>query len=230
MTAQTFTWPVRAGAVAYIQLGDLLEMLFHNRASAFVACDFCLSANHKCATRCHVCGSVLPAPDDEDRRETSAPRRSDARSLVNVLLLVLVPTLLLCGGFVAWQLVRSDAWIPAEEPPVPLAFPAETAEASRAVRDANHRSAGIDEALIPSPESAPLAPGDFDGARRPPSASAFAPRADSKSARKAAAAPRHGSRIRLPLATEAMFSHASSASTDDVRSPTSRESGNVVRP
>jgi len=113
MTAQTFTWPVRARTVAYIQLGDLLGMLFHRQASAFAACDFCRSANRQNATRCHVCGSGLPLHDEDDRREITEPQRSAPRSLINVLLLVLLATLLLCTGFAGWQFVRSNAWIPA---------------------------------------------------------------------------------------------------------------------
>jgi len=203
-TAQTFTWPVRARAVAYIQLGDFLEILLHRQASVFAACDFCRSANHKRATRCHVCGSALPIPDDDDRRETFAPRRSDARSLVNVSILVLVPTLLLCAGFAGWQLIRSNAWIPAADPPMRLASPGKTTQLSLLARPAKPPSAGTNvstatevqglglirsEPLLPPSESPRPVQGDVEGARHPRSASA--PKAASKDYRKTVPASRY---------------------------------------
>jgi len=135
-TAQTFTWSVQGRAVAYIQACDLVKMLFHNKASAFAACEFCRTANQKCAARCRICGSVLPERGDEDRKDPVVPSGrdtslvSEARSLAKALLLVLVPALLLFGGLAGWQLLHSNAWIPTTDPAISIAPPANRAVVS----------------------------------------------------------------------------------------------------
>ena len=111
-TPQTFTWPVKTRAVAFIQVGDVVEVFLQNRASAFAACEFCRSANHRFAGRCRICGGALPVLGDEERSERVPPRTwdvaiiSDTRALVNALFLALMLALLLFGGFELWHLLR----------------------------------------------------------------------------------------------------------------------------
>ncbi|MDM0020716.1 hypothetical protein [Variovorax saccharolyticus] len=116
---ESFTWPPRPRAIAFVQVGDLVEMLLHSKKAQFATCEFCQSVNHLSDVRCRTCGGALPpraepdvAPvEPETADEPSAI--SEARSLRNVMQLALLPPLLLFAGFVAWNALRAP---PAPQP------------------------------------------------------------------------------------------------------------------
>lgn len=225
-TAQPFTWPVKARAVAYIQVGDLVEMLFHNKASAFAACEFCRTANHKCAARCRICGSMLPERGDEDRRDPVMPSArdtslmSEARSLANALLLVLVPALLLFGGLAGWQLLHSNAWITHDgsshldrasckagsRQPGPANGQGRRRRRECIKGNRSHRSCSLRrEESPPSPQSTRLAHGNAGSARRSPSVSAPAQKAALNGSRRTMLTSRHQEQHPLSACNEGNF-------------------------
>lgn len=116
---ETFTWPPRPGGIAFVQVGDLVEMLLHSKKTLFATCEFCQSVNHLSDARCRTCGGALPPRDELDTRpaepgavDQSGPS-SEARSLRNVMQLALLPPLLLFAAFAAWHASRAA---PAPQP------------------------------------------------------------------------------------------------------------------
>jgi hypothetical protein len=209
---QTFTWPVRPHAVAYIQVDDFVELLFHDKASAFAACEFCRTVNYKGAARCRVCRGNLPARGEDDRREPGeqGPRNtatlSDLRLLANALLPVLLPPLLLFGAFGAWYQLRSQSPASAAVSAISLSSPAKNVEGSPVPTSAKRRSIGGDvlksieisdpgtaggEALSRLPGASRPANGHVGAVGRSPSASSSPPRSAPIPSRGKLSAPVH---------------------------------------
>jgi hypothetical protein len=105
-------------AIAYGQLGILLELLWRGEETIFAKCDFCQTLNHRFALRCDACSGKLPAAygaarslaqDAPTARWTprGRPAGRSAREMANVLVWVLAMPVLLFVGFVLWQ----QAWM-----------------------------------------------------------------------------------------------------------------------
>lgn len=126
VTSANSVWPSTAApSVAYAQVGDLVEMLFHSNDSAFTTCGFCQTVNREGATRCRACGGSLRPCDDLEPRDAddeasedeeagiggrSIDKRdfSDLPALRSVLMLVLLPPMLMFLGFGAWNELRAS--------------------------------------------------------------------------------------------------------------------------
>lgn len=117
---ETGVWPAIPRPVAYVQVGDLVEMWVRRESSDFAACEFCQSVNHQSDARCRTCGCALPAADEADvdtalkpaaARERT-PSASPAKSLANVMRLALLPPLLLFVGFAGWYQWRQPVAAP----------------------------------------------------------------------------------------------------------------------
>jgi hypothetical protein len=129
-TPLTSVWPpTPQRAVSFIQVSDFMSILLHT-ASDLAPCEFCRTLNAKGVGRCRVCGGTLPAPREEEtagevegKGRRTAPF-SDARSLADALVLVLVPALLLFAVFGAWYLPRSQAPVVTREAPALVSAPA----------------------------------------------------------------------------------------------------------
>lgn len=167
---ESFTWPVRRRAVAYVQVGDYLEMLLHRKSSAFSACEFCQTVNHSAAGRCRTCGGTLPAISDDAPSEANEPpprARStgslEARSLRNALLMVLLPPLFLFAAFVAWYQLRAQTQIQTQPPTARSGLPYAAAAVPPKARPSQL------DARLPSLETQRIAQDELDAAQLPPS-------------------------------------------------------------
>ena len=112
---ETAVWPDEQRPVAYVQVGDLVEMWVRRGPSDFAACEFCQTVNHQSDARCRTCGSLLPvheeaepvdeqagpAPESAAMHGQAAPPTA-ARPLGNVMRMALLPPLLLFAGFAGW--------------------------------------------------------------------------------------------------------------------------------
>jgi len=145
-------WPTAAPSVAYAQLGDLVEILLHPKDAVFATCGFCQTLNRRGADRCRACGGSFLASDDNEELdademgeqrpgETTAtsgksverPEFSDFPALRSMLLLVLLPPILMCLGFLAWNKLRISEAGPVGLPQrssIESVFPAPNASAS----------------------------------------------------------------------------------------------------
>ena len=122
-TALTAVWPAEQRPVAYVQVGDLVEMWVRREPSDFAACEFCQTVNHQSDARCRTCGCPLPVHDETDPapepiavRGPAAPAAA-AKPLTNVMRMALLPPLLLFAGFAGWYQWR----LPGTAPPAAIA-------------------------------------------------------------------------------------------------------------
>ncbi|MDM0032897.1 hypothetical protein QTI33_12255 [Variovorax sp. J22P271] len=118
------------GPVAYVQVGDLVEMWFRRAPSDFATCEFCQTVNHQSDARCRTCGCPLPVRDEVDPapepaavRDRAAPP-SAAKSLTHVMRLALLPPLLLFAGFAGWYQTRLAGTAPQAAVAATVAAPA----------------------------------------------------------------------------------------------------------
>lgn len=165
LAPEASVWPARQRAIAYVQLGDLVEMWVHRKQARFAACEFCQTVNHQSDGRCHTCGSALPVRDEAEpdlgmstsrEKARGKARPSAARSLGNVMRLATLPPLMLFVGFVAWYQMRESA---AERPAVTATAPAAPRTRVQAVRAPPTLAPGdlglsAGEVLLPSPQAA----------------------------------------------------------------------------
>lgn len=142
---ETACWPAPQ-ADAFVQVGDVVEMLIRSKKAQFATCEFCQSVNHLSDARCRTCGGALPPSDEAEAApatpEAAAPTEaaeaaapagiepgfSEARSLRNVMQLALLPPLLLFSAFAAWTAWRTP---PARQPAALVALPASQAPMPR---------------------------------------------------------------------------------------------------
>jgi len=112
------TWPARTRSIAYVQVGDLVEMWVRRKQAGFAACEFCQTVIHLSDGRCHICGGAVPARDEPEPGATAlaaqarAARPSSTTSLGNVMRLAILPPLLLFAVFAAWYQLRAPAAVP----------------------------------------------------------------------------------------------------------------------
>ena len=120
---ETAVWPAEQRPVAYVQVGDLVEMWVRRGPSDFAACEFCQTVNHQSDARCRTCGSPLPMNDEADPAPEPAAVRgpavppSAASPLTHVMRMALLPPLLLFAGFAGWYQWR----LPGTAPPTAIA-------------------------------------------------------------------------------------------------------------
>lgn len=141
---ETFSWPARPRAIAFVQLGDLVEMVFRSKQVHFAACEFCQTVNHDSDPRCRTCGGLLPPRDVRDTEAAAdsialEPLRfvrpgSAPTPLRNVLKLAILPPLLLFAAFALWHAARTPA--PRQQPNAPLATLSPSGPAASAARRA----------------------------------------------------------------------------------------------
>jgi hypothetical protein len=137
---ETAVWPTVPRPVAYVQVGDLVEMWVRREPSDFAACEFCQTVNHRSDARCHTCGCPLPVRDDAELapeppvvREQAAPV-SAVKSLTNVMRLALLPPLLLFVGFAGWYQSRAPGPAPQSAVASAVAAPAHPHAAAKPAR------------------------------------------------------------------------------------------------
>ena len=134
---ETAVWPAVQRPVAYVQVGDLVEMWVRRAPSDFATCEFCQTVNHQSDARCRTCGCPLPVGDEADPapepravRQRAAPAPA-VKSLTNVMRLALLPPLLLFVGFAGWYQSRLPGTAPhvavAVAATVPAAAPSHAA-------------------------------------------------------------------------------------------------------
>ena len=118
------------GRIAYVQVGDLVEMWVRRAPSDFAACEFCQTVNHQSDARCRTCGSPLPVHDEADpapeptgARGPAAPTTA-ARPLTNVMRMALLPPLLLFVAFAGWYQWRVPGAAPRAALAAAVAAPA----------------------------------------------------------------------------------------------------------
>ncbi|HET7836676.1 MAG TPA: hypothetical protein VFL43_12740 [Variovorax sp.] len=141
---ETAVWPAVQRPVAYVQVGDLVEMWVRRAPSDFATCEFCQTVNHQSDARCRTCGCPLPVGDEADPapepcavRQRAAPAPA-VKSLTNVMRLALLPPLLLFVGFAGWYQSR----LPGTSPQAAVAAAVAAPVPPRAAHEPSRLAAG----------------------------------------------------------------------------------------
>jgi hypothetical protein len=208
-------------AIAYGQLGILLELLWRGEETIFAKCDFCQTLNHRFALRCEACSGKLPAAYGTARSYAQdavpaaivrAPARHRRRELANVLIWVLAMPTLLFIFFGLWQLSWLNGLHAATPAPTRVATVASRSAASSAVVAASAPVAaaslafadpqppGAEWSQAPGRETAGATPaGRRADGRESPGASAPAARHDRLAAWRTESDPTAGCESRMFL-------------------------------